>query len=88
KNGKLRFCVDFRKLNNVTKKDTYPLSRIDDMLNNLGNAQWFISLDLTSGYWQVKVKEEDKEKTAFITKYGLYKFNAMPFGLCNAPSTF
>ncbi|CAG8497797.1 15855_t:CDS:2, partial [Dentiscutata heterogama] len=71
---------DFRKLNNVTKKDTYPLPRIDDMLNNLGNAQWFTSLDLTSGYWQVEVKKKDKEKTAFITKYGLYEFNVMPFG--------
>ncbi|CAG8744292.1 13972_t:CDS:1, partial [Dentiscutata heterogama] len=88
KNGKFRFCVDFRKLNNVTKKDTYPLPRIDDMLDNLGNAQWFMSLDLTSGYWQVEVKKEDKEKTAFITKYSLYEFNVMPFGLCNAPSTF
>ncbi|CAG8765391.1 4826_t:CDS:1, partial [Dentiscutata heterogama] len=61
---------------------------IDDMLDNLGNAQWFTSLDLSSGYWQVEVKEEDKKKTTFITKYGLYKFNVMPFGLYNAPSTF
>ena len=88
KNGKLRFCVDYRKLNSITKKDTYPLPRIDEMLDNLGKAKWFTSLDLTSGYWQVQVKEEDKEKTAFITKYGLYEFNVMPFGLCNAPSTF
>jgi hypothetical protein len=88
KNGKLRFCVDYRKLNNHTKKDTYPLPRIDEMLDALGKAKWFTSLDLTSGYWQVQVKEEDKEKTAFITKFGLYEFNVMPFGLCNAPATF
>ena len=88
KNGKLWFCVDYRKLNSITKKDTYPLPCIDEMLDNLGKAKWFTSLDLTSGYWQVQVKEEDKEKTAFITKYSLYEFNVMPFGLCNAPSTF
>ena len=85
---KLRFCVNFRKLNNITKKNTYPLPRIDEMLDNLGNAKWFTSLDLIFGYWQVEVKEEDKEKTAFITKFGLYEFNVMPFGLCNASSTF
>ena len=88
KNGKLQFCVNYRKLNSITKKDTYSLSHIDEILDNLRKAKWFTSLDLTSGYWQVQVKEEDKEKTAFITKYGLYEFNVMPFGLCNAPSTF
>ena len=88
KNRKLQFCVDFRKLNSTTKKDTYPLPRIDEILDNLGNAKWFTSLDLTSGYWQVEVKEEDKEKTTFITKFGLYEFNIMLFELCNAPSTF
>lgn len=83
-----RFCVDYRKLNAVTKKNNYPLPLIDDLLNSLGNAKYFSSLDLFSGYWQIGVKESDKERTAFITHEGLYEFNVLPFGLCNAPSTF
>lgn len=88
KDGKTRFCVDYRKLNEVTKKDKYPLPRIEDILNNLGKAKWFTSIDLASGYWQVQIAEQDKEKTAFISKYGTYEYNVMPFGLCNAPATF
>ena len=57
KNGKLRFCVDYRQLNKVTKKDNYPLPRIDEILDSIGKAQWFTSLDLASGYWQVEMKE-------------------------------
>ncbi|GES85289.1 KRAB-A domain-containing protein [Rhizophagus clarus] len=88
KNGKLRFCVDYRQLNKVTKKDNYSLPRTDEIFDSLGKAQWFTSLDLASGYWQVEMKEEDKSKTAFITRNGMYEFNVMPFGLCNAPGTF
>lgn len=88
KNGKLRFCVDYRKLNSITKKDAYPLPRIQEMLNTLAGSQWFSTLDLASGYWQVMMDPKDREKTAFITKYGIYEFNVMPFGLCNAPATF
>ena len=88
KDSTYRFCVDFRKLNNVTRKDTYPLPRIDDMLDRLHNAQFFTTLDLQSGYWQIPIKEEDKEKTAFSTGDGLYEFNVMPFGLTGAPATF
>jgi hypothetical protein len=58
------------------------------MLDALQDAQWFTTLDLTSGYWQIKVKKEDQEKTAFITKFGTYEFKVMPFELCNAPATF
>ena len=88
KNGKLRFCVDYRKLNHVTKKDAYPLPRIQEMLNALSGSQWFSTLDLASGYWQVMMDPKDREKTAFITKYGTYEFNVMLFKLCNASATF
>ena len=88
KNGKLRFCVNYKPLNDITKKDNYPLPRIDELLDSLQDAQWFTTLDLASGYWQIKVRKEDQEKTAFITKYGTYEFKVMPFGLCNAPATF
>ena len=77
-----------RKLNEITEKNRYPLPVIDDILENFKGTKWFSTLDLASGYWQVAVKEEDKKKTAFITSYGLYEFNVMPFGLCNAPATF
>ena len=88
KNRKKRFCVDYRKLNAITQKDAYPLPRIDEIMDSLGNAHWFSSMDLTSGYWQIKMKEEDKPKTAFISRQGLFKFNVIPFGLCNTPATF
>lgn len=88
KNGKKRLCVDYRKLNKATKKDCYPLPRIDDMLETLSGAQWFTSLDLASGFWQVELDPLDREKSTFITRFGTYKFTVMPFGLCNAPATF
>lgn len=88
KDGSICFCVDYRKVNKVTRKDSYPLPRVDDLLDLLAGAQWFSTLDLASGYWQVEVHPQHREKTAFTTGQGLYEFRVMPFGLCNAPSTF
>jgi hypothetical protein len=88
KNGELRFCVDYRKLNNVTNKDCFPLPRIDDTLDTLDGAKWFSTLDLRRGYWQVDVHPDDREKTAFSTGQGLWQFTVLPYGLCNAPATF
>ena len=88
KNGTYRMCVDYRKLNEVTRKDVYPLPRIDDLLSRFSGTNIFSSFDLMKGYYQIAMKEEDKEKTAFVLEKGLYEFNVMPFGLTGAPNTF
>ncbi|GET52314.1 retroviral-like aspartic protease 1 [Rhizophagus irregularis DAOM 181602=DAOM 197198] len=76
------------KINQMTITDAYPLPRIDDLLEKFRVAKWFTTIDLASGYWQIEMEEEDKEKTAFICSQGLYEFNVMPFGLKNAPAIF
>ena len=88
KDGSYRFCVDYQKLNDVMKKDSYPLPRIEDSLEALAGMQWFSALDLRSSYWQVKLDENAREKTAFTTRAGLWQYTVMPFGLCNVPATF
>ncbi|SAL98734.1 hypothetical protein, partial, partial [Absidia glauca] len=81
-------CIDYRALNKLTVRNRYPLPRIDECLEQLSGAKVFTSLDLKSGYHQVRLREEDKPKTAFNTRYGQYQFRVLPFGLTNAPPTF
>jgi hypothetical protein len=88
KSGELRVCNDFRNLNSVTIKDRYPLPLIEDILHLLHGAKLFTTLDLFSGYWQIEIADEDKFKTAFSCEFGHFQYARMPFGLCNAPSSF
>ena len=88
KNNEIRLCVDYRALNSKTIPDAYPLPRIDDSLDALGGAKLFSTLDLASGYYQVAMEREDREKTAFVTPFGLYEYLRMPMGLATAPATF
>ncbi|CAM5132510.1 unnamed protein product [Natator depressus] len=86
--GEICFCMDYCKLNAVTRPDNYPMPRTDELLEKLGRAQFISTLDLTKGYWQVPLDESAKERSAFTTHVGLYEFNVLPFGLRNAPATF
>jgi len=81
-------CVDYRGLNSVTVRNGYPLPRIQDCLDQIGEAKWFTKIDLLSGFWQVRIHEPDIPKTAFNTRKGKWEFCVMPFGLTNAPATF
>lgn len=86
--GTQRMCVDFRSLNKIVTPASHPLPLIDDILSLLDKSKYFTTLDLKSGYWQVKLDEESKEKTAFACHKGLFQFNRMPFSLTNAPAVF
>ncbi len=88
KDGSVRFCVDYRRLNQITEKDVFPLPLISEVLDSLGTAKYFSSLDMASGYWQVRVADKDIPKTAFVTYNGLWEFTRVPFGLSNAPALF
>jgi hypothetical protein len=88
KDGSMRLCIDYRKVNSVSKKDAHPLPRIEDIFDTLSGSQFFSTLDLAMGYHQVEVHPDDREKTAFSTPFGLFEYNVMPFGLATAPATF
>ena len=86
--GGIRICIDYRKLNSRTRIDPYPMPRIYDILDQIGQANFITTLDLVCGYWQVPVEETDNPKTAFTTPLGLFQFQVMPFGLTGALATF
>ncbi len=88
KNGDVRLCIDYRKLNLHTIKDAYALPNLEESFSALTGSQWFSVLDLKSGYYQIEMAEADKPKTAFVTPLGFWEFNRMPQGVTNAPSTF
>ena len=88
KDGTVRFCIDYRKLNAITVKDAYPTPNIEDLLRMGARAKYFSSLDAISGYWQIPMAEESIPKTAFVSRKGLYEFLVMPFGATNAMATF
>ena len=88
KDGKLRLCVDYRGLNEVTKKDRYPLPLISEALDRLNTAKYFTKLDIKDAYHNVRIKEGDEWKTTFSSKLGTYEYLVMPFGLTNAPAVF
>ena len=88
KDGTYRCCVDYRQLNDLTVKDAYPLSRIDVCLDTLSGSCLFSSMDMKAIYHQLAVREQDRDKTAFVTRRGLYRFRTLPFDLCNATASF
>jgi hypothetical protein len=88
RDGAIRLCVDYRKLNDVTIKNKYPLPKIEDLFDEMNGARVFSKIDLRTGYHQLKVRESDIPKTAFTTRYGLYEYTVMSFGLTNDPAYF
>ena len=88
RDGTVRYCIDLRKVNEVTVKDRYPLPKICECIDALAGCEYFFCLDMANGYYQIKMEGEDRDKTAFVTKYGQFVFNIILFGLSNAPGTF
>ena len=88
KTGEIRLCCDYRRLNEITKKDGFPLPRIDEVVDSLKGCKYFSLIDMASGYSQVPVAEEDRHLTAFVVPHGLFQYKTMPFGLCNSPATY
>ncbi len=88
KDGSMRFCGNYRPLNLQTRRDSFPMPLVEDVIAQLGRSTWFIALDLQLGFWQIRMAPEDMKKTALVTKTGLYEWTVMPFGLKNATSTF
>ena len=88
KNGKTRVCTDYRKLNEQTEKDAYPLPLMEELLEKIAGHERYTTLDLNSGYWQIPMDPESIPKTAFTCKFGTFEYLRMPFGLTNAPATF
>ena len=88
KYGSIRFCVDYRTLNRMVDFDAYPIPRVDAILDKVSSAKYISMIDLTRGYWQIPLEEDSRQKSAFVTEFGLYEFKTMPFGLHGAPATF
>jgi putative transposase len=88
KDGSMRFCGDYRPLNLQTRRASFPMPLVEDVISQLGKSIWFTALDLQSRFWQIRMAPEDMKKTALVTKTGLYDWTVMPFGLKNATSTF
>jgi putative transposase len=88
KDGSKCFCGNYRPLNAQTRRDSFPMPLVEDVISQLGNSSWFIALDLQSGFWQIRMAPKDMKKTALITNTGLYDWTVMPFGLKNATSMF
>ncbi|PIK55799.1 hypothetical protein BSL78_07287 [Apostichopus japonicus] len=86
--GSFRFCTDYRKVNTVTRTDSYPIPRVDDCIDRIGNARFVTKFDLLKGYWEIPLTDRAKRVSAFVTPDGLFQYKVMPFGMKNAPATF